>query len=405
MIKLIHTADLHLDSPLKSLALRSPELRARIEQATRSAFTRIVDTALSEGVAALLIAGDLFDGTARSARTAAFLMAEFDRLGAAGIQVFLIRGNHDADSPITGALDLPAHVHAFGLRSTRRQLTEGVWIHGVSFNGPHATESLLPHFSAPVPGAVNIALLHTSLSGAEGHDPYAPCTPADLAAMGFDYWALGHVHRRQVHGSAPWIVMPGMPQGRDIGEAGPKSATLLTINAGRIAISEIPTAAVEFRESLFAATADSDEALRHALRAHLRAEAGGAPAVLRLRFTGAAPRHWQILRDRATWEAQAHDLAAETGNLWIDKLSFDLSPPDAAAQEASEELGRAMAAIAGEEGFRAQALEDLHAVLEDLAPNLRARLIPDPQAEAALLDRLMEDGRDRVLAAMKGALA
>lgn len=162
MIRILHTADVHLDSPLRSLALRDPELRDRVRTSSRTALTRIVDTALAEEVAALLIAGDLFDGAERSARTAAFLTLQLERLRERGIQAFYIKGNHDAENPLTGELTLPDNVHVFDGRGGKVQLAEDVWIHGVSFANRHAPESLLPKFPAPVEGAVNIAMLHTS---------------------------------------------------------------------------------------------------------------------------------------------------------------------------------------------------------------------------------------------------
>ena len=152
MIRLLHTADIHLDSPLRSLALKDEDLARRVRAASRTAFTRIVDTALAEEVAALLIAGDLFDRAERSARTAAYLTAQLDRLRAGGIPVFYIRGNHDAENPITGEVDLPGNVHVFDGRGGKVQLTSDICIHGVSFMGRHAPESLLPKLPAPVAG-------------------------------------------------------------------------------------------------------------------------------------------------------------------------------------------------------------------------------------------------------------
>ena len=95
MIKILHTADVHLDSPLKSLVLKDADLQSTVKTATRSAFIKIVDTALVEEVSALLISGDLFDGAERSAKTAAFLTTQLDRLKAAEIPAFYIKGNHD----------------------------------------------------------------------------------------------------------------------------------------------------------------------------------------------------------------------------------------------------------------------------------------------------------------------
>lgn len=409
MIRILHTADVHLDSPLRSLALRDAALGDRIEAATRDAFGRIVDTAIAERCAALLIAGDLFDGQERSARTAAFLTGAFDRLRDAGVAVYMIKGNHDAENPVTGALDLPDNVHVFDARGGKVQLADDVWIHGVSFSSPHAPDSLLPRFSAPVPGAVNIALLHTSLAGAPGHDPYAPCTLADLRGMGFDYWALGHIHKRQVHDTDPWIVIPGMPQGRDIGEAGPKSATLLTVAEGRITTAPVPTAEVAFASSLLeVARAATDEDLRAAIRAHMRdlARALDAPqGVVRLVLTGAPDRHWQILRDADIWREHAGEAARETGRLWLDKLVLDLDPPgDGAADgDATAALAQIMDDIAAEAGHAAAGAALLDALAADLPASVRARLLPDAQAAPSLVEAASKDGAQRVLARLKGA--
>ena len=408
MTRIIHTADLHLDSPLKSLALRDADLRARVESATRAALTRIVDTALSERVAAVLIAGDLFDGAERSARTAAFLLGELDRLRSGEVRVFYIKGNHDAENPVTGALDLPGNVHVFDARGGRLELDEGIWIHGVSFSGRHAPDSLLPRFSAPVEGAVNIAMLHTSLAGAAGHDVYAPCSIADLAGKRFDYWALGHVHRRHVHGQDPWIVMPGMPQGRDMGEAGPKSATILTVADERIEVEEVPTSSVEFLDSTFDVTGvESDEGLRADLRRHLHKEAEALcspTGVLRLTLAGASPHRWQVLRDRDVWTEQVTAMARDTGLLWLERLVLDLDVPDAevGTSAAIGELSRIMTEIRAEAGFVATARAEAEAVLADTPPVVRARLWPDEAGAEALIDSLAQTGSERVLAQMKG---
>lgn len=406
MIRILHTADVHLDSPLRSLALRDPELRDRVRTSSRTALTRIVDTALAEEVAALLIAGDLFDGAERSARTAAFLTLQLERLRERGIRVFYIKGNHDAENPLTGELSFPDNVHVFDGRGGKVQLAEGVWIHGVSFSNRHAPESLLPRFPAPVEGAVNIALLHTSLTGAEGHDPYAPCTVGDLTAAGFDYWALGHVHRRQVHSKAPWIVMPGTPQGRDIGEPGPKSATLLTIDKA-VEIEEVPTSAVEFLHLRIDATdTDNDDALRDMLRRTLRDTARNLvseSAVIRLQLTGRTRRRWQVLRDQDVWKEAAAQYARETGTLWLEKVVFDLSDTAEPGHSATDELAGIMKTIREEPGFSETCRAEIEGILQELAPQRRAELLPDEAAMDQLARRLAEAGADRILARMKGA--
>jgi len=405
VIKILHTADVHLDSPLKSLALRDEELRSRVQTATRAAFSRIVDTALAEEAAALLIAGDLFDGAERSARTAAFLTAELDRLRARGIRVFYIKGNHDAENPISGELEMPDNVHVFDGRGGKAQLADDIWIHGVSFAGRQAMDSLLPKYPAPVAGAVNIGMLHTSLSGARGHDPYAPCSLSDLKAQGYDYWALGHVHRRQVHSESPWIVMPGTPQGRHIGEAGPKSASLVTIGQ-QIEVEEVPTSIIEFIQLELPVAADGDDELRDLIRASLHQLGDRMTSdfgILRLVLTGDAPRRWQILRDRDFWSETATRIARETDRLWLEKLVIDFSEGTTAGQGASDELAQIMATIRQEPGFTQLCRENLEELLEELSPQQRRLLVPDESSVATLAERLAAAGAERVLARMKGS--
>ena len=407
--KILHTADIHLDSPLRSLALRDETLRDKVQAATRTAFAQLVDTALSEQVLAVLIAGDLFDGRARSARTAAFLTAQLDRLRRADIRVFYIKGNHDAENPITGALELPDNVHVFDARGGRVQLAGDLWVHGVSFARPEAPDSLLPRFSEPVAGAVNIAMLHTSLAGAAGHDTYAPCSLADLSGMGFDYWALGHIHKRKVHSRDPWVVMPGIPQGRDIGEAGPKSASLLTIADGRIDVAEVPTSVVEFTSaSLDISDIQNDDALRATLRRHVQHLAdtlASNAGVVRLTLTGRPPRHWHILRDRDIWTETVAAMAQDSGRLWLDKLLLQIDAPDSAAQSgtATTELAKLMHEIATEPAFHAAACAEIEELLGDLPASVRSVLLTDQDAVEVLTETLSSSGARQVLARLRGA--
>lgn len=258
----MHTADIHLDSPLRTLALRNPELSDLIGLATRRTFIRIVDLCLEEQVDALLLAGDLYDGEQTSMKTARFLAEQLRRLDEAGIQTFIIRGNHDALSKITSELVMPESVKIFGSQAEAVAVHRGagqfpVVIHGLSFAKPHAPQSLLRHYPMPVPDAVNIGIMHTSLGGSEGHDRYAPCNLADLHQSGFRYWALGHIHKRSVaEGAASTVVMPGMPQGRDINEDGPKSVSLVTIRDDRSVIVEERCINVAQFERLFIDVSD-----------------------------------------------------------------------------------------------------------------------------------------------------
>lgn len=410
--RFVHTADLHLDSPLRSLALRDPALADLVGNASRQVFARIIDLCLDESVDALLIAGDLYDGAQSSMKTVRFLTQQLQRLDAAGIETFIIRGNHDAEAKITAQLVLPPSVHVFGSKAGVAQRSKGglqLAIHGISFARPHAPESLLRHYHAPVPGAVNIGLMHTSLDGAEGHDPYAPCKLSDLQQSGFDYWALGHIHRRTHHAGAVHVVMPGIPQGRDIGEAGTKSVTLVTVaDDGTIAVTARDTALARFAMVPVVVDGLPDwrdlvGALGQALR-QARRDLPEDHLVLRPVLQGVTPLLWRIQRDLPLLLEEAQSVAEAVATLWIDKIVLDCTDvprPDTAGPLAA--LSQEIAALTTPPAtppatVLAEADAALDALAKALPKALRGLLGDDPVAQAALRDRLLAEGARDVLA-------
>ena len=239
-MKFVHAADLHLDSPLLGLARYEGANHAAIRTATRRAFRNLIDLCLEEQVAFLLLAGDVFDGDWKDYATGLFFASELARLRAADIPVVLIRGNHDAQSQITRHLRLPSNAHDLSVGAPESwELPEaGVVVHGQGFAVRAVTENLAASYPAAVPGAFNIGLLHTSAGGREGHENYAPCQLTTLIDKGYDYWALGHVHQREVLCERPYIVFPGNLQGRHMREIGSKGATVVTVEEGRISAVE-----------------------------------------------------------------------------------------------------------------------------------------------------------------------
>ncbi|WP_312361618.1 exonuclease SbcCD subunit D [Ensifer sp.] len=415
--RFVHTADLHLDSPLRSLALRNTDLADIVRGATRQALVRIVDLCLAEEVDALLIAGDLYDGNQTSMNTALFLAGELRRLDEAGIRVFIIRGNHDAQSQVTNELTLPPSAHVFKGRSKAvlaKTLESGrdVYVHGMSFANPHAAESLLPSFQLPAAGAINIGMLHTSLAGAAGHDLYAPCSVADLQAHGFDYWALGHVHQRQVHASEPFVVMPGMPQGRDINEAGAKGVTLVTVNdEGRLSIEERPIGLATFARMTLDLTGVSEWSamLDVIARAFQRSRETTVAdnVILRLTLSGATPLAWRLRRDGDLLQAEIDNAAAGIGGCWVEKIELDCRSPDAEISTAMADPVDELAALVSSDvvpahGFRQEVRAALEELLQQLPPELRQTLAPDEAAVEKLAFDAGVSGAAEVLAHLHG---
>lgn len=378
--RFVHTADIHLDSPLRSLALRNPKLASLIGDSTRQALVAIVDLCLDQKVDALVIAGDLYDGDQTSMKTARFLATQIGRLDQAGITVFKIRGNHDALSKITQELILPPTVKVFGGRGETVEITGmgvGIAVHGISFARPHAAESLVPKFRPPVPDAVNIAIMHTSLAGSPGHDVYAPCALPDLHGSGFDYWALGHVHARAEHAGARTVVMPGMPQGRDINEAGPKSVSLVTIGDDRtISVEEWPTSIAQFERipvdlGGIAGWREAVDAIEQAV-GRMRDRIEAPHLVGRLMLTGRTPLAWRMRRDRDLLLAEIEQRLEAGGRTWIDKIDLSVVAPGPAEGAGSadpvRELGDLMRSDAMRQHGVREAVRDLVRELRDDLP-------------------------------------
>ena len=408
--RFVHTADIHLDSPLRSLALRDTGLADLIGNATRRAFANLVELCLNEQVDALLLAGDLYDGEQTSMKTARFLAAQIKRLHEAGIHVFIIRGNHDALSRITKELTFPDSVKVFGGRADVVPMELpglAVAVHGLSFAQPKAPDSLLPRYRPPLPGMVNIALMHTSLDGAAGHDDYAPCKASELRVAGFDYWALGHIHKRSVLEGRCKVVMPGMPQGRDIGESGQKSVTLVTIADDRsitieerlISVAQFETVPVnlsgieDWRDMLDQITTDLQRMRESVASEHL---------VVRLQLMGRTPLAWRIRGDRDLLWSEVVNHASGVGKTWIEKIDIEGQAPaagPAAELDPVAELQRLIAQVvrpsAAYQAEIAAVAKDLRA---QLPPECRNLLGADEAGFTEALNRLVSEGAEDVLA-------
>jgi len=420
VFRFVHSADIHLDSPLLSLAMRDPATAEMVGNATRRAFIAIVDLCLDEHVDALLISGDLYDGDQTSMKTARFLREQIRRVDEAGIKVFKIRGNHDALSRITRELTFPESVVIFGARAGAIQLPRPpgevpIVIHGVSFKDVHAPENLLPRFKAPVAGAVNIGLLHTSLDGALGHDPYAPCSLAELQGAGFRYWALGHIHKRLAVEGAATMVMPGMPQGRDINEAGAKSVTLVTVtDDGSILMEERRTSVAQFERVRVDLSGVEDwrdiVGLLGRSLGQCREVVRSEHLVARIQLTGATPLSWRLRRDIDLLRAEAADQAATFGNVWIDKVEVACQPPGAVVNrdgppeaDPVEELRRLMGEITQDDAYRAEIAQIAEDLRTQLPPECRGMMGLDDAQFAARVMEAARDGVDDVVARLKAA--
>lgn len=318
-MRFIHAADLHLDSPLVGLSRYEGAPVDLFRSASRRSFQKLVDLAIARNVDFVLLAGDIFDGDWKDYSTGLFFNRELKRLSC---PVFLIRGNHDAASKMTKKLRLPEHVHLLSHKKPETKLLPefSLAVHGQSYSRSAVYENIAQAYPEAVPGAYNIGLLHTSLNGRAGHAPYAPCSIEDLKAKGYDYWALGHVHGREVISRDPWIVFPGCLQGRSSIERGPKGCILMDgepsfhpLDSARWEELTISTSSLNNPEDLLALF--ETKLLAYEL-----------PTALRLFIEGRGCLYRQMREDVERWEAELRDVASTTATLWLEKIIWHRVP-------------------------------------------------------------------------------
>lgn len=409
--RFIHTADLHLDSPLRSLALRDPELADLVGSATRQVLSDIVTLCIDEQVDALLIAGDLYDGDQTSMKTARHLVQEMQRLYNAQIRVFVIRGNHDALSKITRELTLPENVHTYGAKAQAVELpgtVPPIAIHGISFAKPYAPESLLQKFQAPLPDRVNIAMLHTSLAGSPGHDVYAPCKLSELQSSGFQYWALGHIHKRSVYqADDSLVVMSGIPQGRDINESGAKSVSLVTVNDdGAIELQERVISLVQFeRVHVECRTGPWRERVEQVYQQLLaiRAQTEVPHLVTRVELSCDEELGWLLQRDKDLFLADVQSKLSDANSIWIEKItvSTELSTIQKNASPLQELKDLIELQVLQSQSYLQQVQLLTESVRVGLPRDARLDVGSDPESQVAFIRDLAHEGSLAVLAKLR----
>ena len=269
--RFIHCSDLHIDSPFKGLASQVPALTERLRESTFRSFNNIVKLAVEEKVDAVLIAGDIFDGTDRSLQAQLKFRRGLLELSQKGIPSFIVHGNHDPSNSWSHTMDWPEGTTIFpGNKVERIPVTQGgktlAWIYGISYPQKEVNENLALKFKKDQDQGFAIGLLHANVGQQPGHDNYAPCSLQDLVSRDFDYWALGHVHEFKVlHENNPCVVYSGNTQARHLKETGPKGCCLVTLNSGAPAnIRFVPTDVVSYRSARIdiSGTSSISDALR-----------------------------------------------------------------------------------------------------------------------------------------------
>ena len=235
-MKFIHFADAHLDSPFLGLSFLPSESFKQIQKAPMQSLTKIVDLALKEKVDLVLIAGDTFDSFKPTPSVQIFFAHEIERLVNAQIQVIMIFGNHDhmakedlliAESPYFKLLGNGEKVETVSYKTKNGFEYD---VSGFSYLANHINDDMAAQFPAKS-NRYTFGIMHAQeRTGASAQNVYAPFSLSELQNLNYNYFALGHIHLRQVLSETPLIVYPGNIQGRHINETGPKGCYLGTID-------------------------------------------------------------------------------------------------------------------------------------------------------------------------------
>jgi len=324
MLRVIHAADFHLDSPFAAL---SPERAAQRRGEQRALLDRLADLAIECQAQLVLLSGDLLDSDRTYRETAQTLAQVLGRIPA---RVFIAPGNHDPytrDSLYAG-MEWPENVHIFTSPVPRGvELPElGCTVYGAAFTAGMAETSPLKGFHAPKGPGEKLMVLHGDVGGT---GRYGPISPEDIASSALTYLALGHVHTCSglCREGGTWWAYPGCPEGRGFDETGEKGVLALQIGEGEVRSAFVPLCRRQYRllQVDLTGAADPLAAVRAVLpgdtgqdigRILLTGESALDESGVRRIQTALAPRFWSLeVRGRTRlprdlWTRQGEDTLA-----------------------------------------------------------------------------------------------
>ncbi len=340
-IKFIHTADLHLDTPFKGLSSWNADLSKKLKDATFKSFKNIIDLCISKKVDFLIISGDIFDSENKSLAAQLKFVSELKRLSDKGIATYFTCGNHDPLKSWMDTIKLPGNVYRFdsskGQSITFKKGEDAIAdIHGISFNDKVVKENLAANYKlVSNPAPISIAVLHGTIGIPGPHENYAPFKTKDVVKKGFDYWAMGHIHKRQViHPSNPAIIYPGNTQGRDFGESGEKGCYFVEISKGNDPVAEfIPTQLIRFEDlTIYMTGVDQIELLQGKINEaleHVDNYTENANYLLRITLIGRTSLHSSLIDHVQIEELVQHYNDEQSDKqyfTWIDKIYVNTLP-------------------------------------------------------------------------------
>ncbi len=327
MIKIIHTGDIHLDSPFSGLDVKRAEIR---KNELRASFVTMMSYAKKNGVDIILMAGDLFDSEYVTRETIGLIVREAKNCPA---EIFIVAGNHDPVSETSVYVKdgiFPENVHIFRKDELEKVSLDrlGVDVYGYSFLSKYLLENPIEGRRVEDPDRFNILLAHADTRSADSK--YCPINEQMIKDFGADYTALGHIHNPtepKKIGNAAWAYC-GCLEGRDFGECGPKGALLIEASKDKGA-PEMNVRRLRFsrrryeRDEISVDGALSREEILSKINGYIEDEGYGEETLLSLTLRGRIPSSLVLNTD---------DLAREITGLFF----FELIDGTGSAESAEE---------------------------------------------------------------------
>lgn len=416
MFKFIHAADIHLDSPLINLDQYDGAPVESLRVATRDAFDNLINLAIVEQVKFLIIGGDLYDQDSPDFNTPRHVRDKFRELQQHNISVYIIQGNHDAASKTKrsfAALTFPENVHVFSTRKPETLLVDefDIAIHGQGFPTRSVEEDLSADYPPAKHGAFNIGILHTNVGGNVAHSNYAPSTIDGLRAKEYQYWALGHIHKRTEFAGGPrqQIRYSGNTQGRHIGEQGAKGCLVVSVNESQqISVKFHATDVWRWQQCEVDVTGiahaeDAIDAVRTAIEKALK-DSDDRSLAVRVVLKGATEADRNLRNCRDQWRSELHRMTVDAfeDRVWIEKFRVETQFPVTHTQaERNEAYGELVASIfevvPGDEVF-ASVREDLEKVLKLIPNDSRLQDFGIDLDDEATVAQLVDDAKQLLAA-------
>lgn len=255
-MKLLHSADLHLDRSFEGLKAFPEQVGQKLQDVNKRVLHNLIDTALKNQVDAVIFAGDTFHQSQTSIQTQAYFFEGLERLIKEDIHVMISFGNHDYYSAERYWFDFPKQVFLFEQEDVETHYfvtrnNERVAVSGFSYLHPWIEENKLSEFPLRASEAdIHIGIYHGELS-TNRDSRYAPFALSEMKALGYDYWALGHIHKPEVLSADPLIVYPGTPQGHTKKEIGVQGVGVVNLGNGPATIRFEETAEVYWEKTRY----------------------------------------------------------------------------------------------------------------------------------------------------------